>query len=84
MNIQTRTKAQGQEVRALTDGGEGAPSAVGRMPRTLYPPVSVSRGPDAERGWLRGTAHQSQAQGLALIILEIFTAWGIAGERHVF
>lgn len=43
-----RTEAQGLGVRALTDGGEVAPSAVGREPRKLYPPVSVSRG--ARRG----------------------------------
>lgn len=48
MKSQIRTKAQGPGVRALTDGGEGAPSAAGREPSKLYPPVSVSRG--ARRG----------------------------------
>lgn len=40
--------------------------------------------PDAEWDWFRGSAHQSQAWSLALIIPEIFTAWGIGGECHIF
>lgn len=59
-----------------------SPSALGRKPREPYAPIPAARGASRRVGLVPQLCPSATGLRLALVILEIFTACGIARECH--